>query len=74
MNIEDTCTEYKEILFGVPQGSILGTKLVIIYVNDICNISSTLKFRLFADDTNICGSGDDIDDICVKVNSELCSH
>ena len=74
VNIEDTFSEYKEILCGVPQGSILGPKSLIIYINDICNISSTLKSGLFADDVNICSSGYGIDDICVKVNSELCSQ
>ena len=53
----------------VSQGSTLGTKLFIIYINDICNITLTLKFGLFADNTNICSSGYDITDICVKVNS-----
>ena len=35
------------------QGSILGPTLFILYVNDIANVSSLLRFVLFADDTNI---------------------
>ena len=38
---------------GVLQGSILDTKLFILYINDMCNISNLVKFILFADDTNI---------------------
>ena len=37
----------------VPQGSIIGSKLFIIYMNDICNVSKVFKLILFADDTNL---------------------
>ena len=48
------------VVCRVPQGSILGPKLFIMYINDICNVSNILKFVLFADDTNIFCSGKDI--------------
>ena len=41
VNIQDTSSEHKEILCVVPQGSIIGPKLLIIYINEICNISPT---------------------------------
>ena len=50
---DDAISDYKEILCSVPQGSILGPKLFILYINDICKISEIMKFVLFADDTNI---------------------
>ena len=63
VNINDHESDMANVVCGVPQGSILGPKLFILYINDICNTSSLLKFILFADDTTIFWSGRDLTEL-----------
>lgn len=65
---KSTCSN---ITFGVPQGSVLGPKLFILYINDIVKVSDVLKFIVFADDTNIFCSGEDLQQVLDVVKYEM---
>ena len=70
VSIDGVLSDLLEILIGVPQGSILGPILFLIYVNDLPEWSNLLAL-LFADDTTLLASDDNIDDLILHVNSEF---
>ena len=59
------------ITCGVPQGSVLGPLLFLLYVNDIPKCSNKLWFYLFADDTNILYADKNVKALETTINIEL---
>ena len=53
VSLNGVVSEACHIRHGVPQGSVLGPLLFLLFINDITNIDPGLKIKLFADDTNI---------------------
>ena len=53
MSVNGHTSDHLKISYGVPQGSVLGPLLFLIYISDLSNVSKFLTFFLFADDTNI---------------------
>ena len=70
-NINGTDSNLANIVCGVPQGSVLGPLLFLIYINDLCNVIKNCSTFLYADDTVITSNACDIYDAHTQSQADL---
>ena len=69
--VDNQASSMQFIKCGVPQCSVLGPVLFLLFINDLYNVSNLLKFVLFADDTNILCSNENVEVLQDTLNREL---
>lgn len=71
VNISGKLSSTKEILAGVPQGSVLGPLLFILFVNDLPQYIKYCLLELFADDATLHISDTSIPSLCQYLNADF---
>ena len=73
VHINNVISNLKPITYGVPQGSILGPLLFLLFINDITQCSNLFKFTLYADDSTLTTRvhKDQLDQSIELINNEL---
>lgn len=71
VSINGVDSAFQQFMCGVPQGSLLGPLLFILFMNDFQNSSNILSFILFADDSSVFFSHNNPNTLLETVNLEM---
>ena len=71
VKINDIMSDTIENKYGVPQGSVLGPLLFILYINDIVDVVDSVEMHLFADDTLLYVASKNVPDLVNTANAAL---